>query len=49
MQSLARRFMNLTTGIGDLIDTIIAIFFGLGELFRALWAILRLIGRLAGG
>lgn len=49
MQSLARSFMNLTTGIGDLIDTIMAIFFGLGELFRALWAILRLIGRLAGG
>jgi hypothetical protein len=49
MQSLARRFMNPMTGIGDLIDTIMAIFFGLGELFRALWAILRLIGRLAGG
>lgn len=41
--------MDVTTGIGDLIDTIMAIFFGLGELFRALWAILRLIGRLAGG
>lgn len=37
------------TGIADLIDTIMAIFHGFGELFRAMAAILRLIGKLAGG
>ena len=37
------------TNLGELIDTVIAIFRGFGELFRALWAILRLIGRLLGG
>jgi hypothetical protein len=37
------------TGIAELIDTIIAIFHGFGDLFRAMAAILRLIGRLLGG
>ena len=36
------------TGIADLIDTIMAIFHGFGELFRAMAAILRLIGKLLG-
>jgi hypothetical protein len=37
------------TTLGELVDTVIAIFRGFGELFTALWAILRLIGRLLGG
>ena len=40
---------HLMATLGELIDTIVAIFQGFGELFRAMWAILRLIGRLAGG
>lgn len=40
---------DVMTGIADLIDTIVAIFHGFGELFRAMVAILRLIGKLVGG
>ena len=39
----------IVAGIAELIDTIIAIFHGFGELFRAMAAILRLIGKLIGG
>ena len=49
MHEVMNSTMNLMTGIGDLIDTIRGIFHGFGELFRAMIAILRLIGRLAGG
>ena len=35
--------------LGELIGTIAAIFQSFGELFRAMWSILRLIGLLAGG
>jgi len=39
----------LITTLGDLIDTIVAIYHGFAALFQAMLAILRLIGRLAGG
>ena len=39
----------IVAGIAELIDTIMAIFHGFVELFRAMAAILRLIGRLLGG
>jgi hypothetical protein len=46
-------FLNSTlhpiASLGELIDTIAALFYGIGELFRAIWSILRLIGRLLGG
>jgi hypothetical protein len=41
--------LHLMATLGELIDTIAAIFQSFSELFRAMWAILRLIGRLFGG
>lgn len=49
MSQFTNDVLNVATSVGELIDTITAIFHGFGELFRAMHAILGLIGRLAGG
>jgi len=48
MHETMNSVMNLVAGLRDLIDTVVAIFHGFGELFRAMRAILRLIGSLLG-
>lgn len=49
MVEFVNSILHVITNLGELIDTIAAIFYGFGELFRAMWSILRLIGRLLGG